>query len=56
MGQKEPLAERNGCLKNSTYRWNLQLPYIRMDTFERKHHYNLPCATRCNGTFTIEFH
>ena len=27
-----------------------------MDTFERKQHFNFPCAISCQGTFIIEFH
>ena len=58
MGEKESLVERNGCLNelNSTYSWNPQLPNIRIDTFEKKQHYNVPCAISCQGTFIIEFH
>ena len=28
----------------------------RMDTFEKKQHYNVPCTISCQGTFIIEFH
>ena len=31
---------------NSTYSWNLELPNIQMNTFDRKQHYNVPSAVK----------
>ena len=48
MGQKEPIVEKNGCLKEY---------YIQLErTFERKQHYDVPCVINCQGTFMMEFH
>ena len=53
MEQNEPLIERNSCLKE----FFIQLESnIRMDAFERKQHYNFPCAFSCQGTLILEFH
>ena len=56
MGQKEPLVQRNVCLKEFYIQLESTIPDTRMDTFERKQHCNVPCAINCQGTFIIEFH
>ena len=41
---------------NSTWSWNLRLPKICMDKFERSQHYYVPFVFSCQGTFVIVFH
>ena len=56
MGQRYPLVERNGCLKEFYIQLESLLPNTRMDTFERKQNFNVPCAIICQKTFITEFH